>query len=175
MPSSSDAVATSAFSVPLLSRVSASSRRSFDRLPWCAVTASSPSRSLRCRATRSASRRVFTNTSVVRCSRIERGEPVVVLLPDLVRHHRFERRPRQLERQVDASRRWPSSTIAQSAVASALRRMPTRKRRPPRSASASPTGRCAAAAARPPAAAARATAPGARRAACRSPRESRRR
>ena len=47
--------------------------------------------------------------------------------------------------------------------------------RPPRSASASPTGRCAAAAARRPAAGARATARGARRAACRSPRGSRRR
>ena len=70
MPSSSDAVATSAFSCPVFSRVSASSRFSFDRLPWCAVTASSPSRSLRWRATRSAIRRVLTKTSVVRCCAI---------------------------------------------------------------------------------------------------------
>ena len=29
------------------------------------------------------------------------GEPVVVLLPHLVRHHRFERRPRQLQAEID--------------------------------------------------------------------------
>ena len=46
MPSSSEAVATSARSWPALSRCSASSRRSRERLPWWLVTASSP-RSLR--------------------------------------------------------------------------------------------------------------------------------
>ena len=67
MPSSSDAVATSTRSWPCLRRVSASSRDSFDKLPWCAATASSPRRSLRWRARRSAILRVFTNTMVVRC------------------------------------------------------------------------------------------------------------
>ena len=38
MPSSSDAVATTTRSSPALSRCSASSRRSRDRLPWCAAT-----------------------------------------------------------------------------------------------------------------------------------------
>src|SRR3989449_379529 len=70
MPSSSDAVATSALSFPSLSRCSASSRFSFDRLPWCDVTCSAPTRSDRCSVSRSASRRVLTNTSVVWCSPI---------------------------------------------------------------------------------------------------------
>ena len=43
-------------------------RRSRDRLPWCEVTCSSPSDSVSARATRSAMRRVLTNTSVVRCA-----------------------------------------------------------------------------------------------------------
>ena len=100
MPSSSDAVATSAFSSPRFSRCSASRRRSFARLPWCAATASSPRRSDRCRARRSTILRVLTNTSVVRCPAIERGQAIVVLLPHFVRHHRLERRSRQLEREV---------------------------------------------------------------------------
>jgi hypothetical protein len=67
-PSSSEAVATSTFSSPRFRRCSASSRVSFDRLPWCAATASLPRMSPRCRAARSAMRRVLTNTSVVLCS-----------------------------------------------------------------------------------------------------------
>ncbi len=70
MPNSSDAVATTARSSPLFSRRSASSRNFRARLPWCGSTAFSPSRSFRLCATRSARRRVFTNTSVVRFSRI---------------------------------------------------------------------------------------------------------
>ena len=54
---------------PPFRRCSASRRDSFARLPWCAVTCSSPRRSERWRARRSAWRRVLTNTSVVRCSR----------------------------------------------------------------------------------------------------------
>ena len=100
MPSSSEDVATSALSSPALSRSSARSRCSFARLPWCDVTASSPSRSARWRAARSASRRVFTNTSVVRCCADQLREPVVLLDPDLVRHDRLERRLRQLELEV---------------------------------------------------------------------------
>jgi hypothetical protein len=42
----------------------------FARVAWWAVTLSSPIRSLRWRATRSAIRRVLTNTSVVVCSSI---------------------------------------------------------------------------------------------------------
>ncbi len=77
IPSSSDAVATSARSEPARSRASTSRRRSADRLPWCAATTKgspSPSgpdssRSASWWATRSASLRVFTKTRVVRCSR----------------------------------------------------------------------------------------------------------
>ena len=69
MPSSSEAVATSTRSSPAFSRRSACRRCSLARLPWWAATAASPRRSDRCRATRSASRRVLTNTSVVRRSR----------------------------------------------------------------------------------------------------------
>ncbi len=67
MPSSSDAVATRTFRSPARSRDSRVSRRPFERLPWCAATLSSPTRSARRWASRSASRRVFTKTSVVRC------------------------------------------------------------------------------------------------------------
>ena len=103
--------------------------RSLARLPWCAATFSSPSRSDRCRATRSASRRVLTNTSVVRCSRDELGEPVVDLRPDLARHHRFERRRRQLQREI-ARARVPGVDDGASApaVGAAGCRAPTRKR-----------------------------------------------
>ena len=65
IPSSSDAVATSAFRLPARSRSSALSRASLERLPWWAVTASSPSRSVSRAASRSAIRRVLTKTSVV--------------------------------------------------------------------------------------------------------------
>ena len=68
MPSSSDAVATHTFASPLFSRSSAACRVSRDMLPWCATTASAPSRSSSWCATRSTSRRVFMNTSVVVCS-----------------------------------------------------------------------------------------------------------
>ena len=70
MPSSSDAVATSARSEPALSRCSASRRCSRDRLPWCAATFSAPMRSLRLRVTRSTMRRVLAKISVVWCSLI---------------------------------------------------------------------------------------------------------
>ena len=43
IPSSSEAVATSALRSPARSRASTRSRRSFDRLPWCAATLSVPS------------------------------------------------------------------------------------------------------------------------------------
>ena len=68
MPSSSDAVATTARSRPALSRSSAWSRRARESEPWWAATASSPSRSASACVARSASRRVFTKTSVERCS-----------------------------------------------------------------------------------------------------------
>ena len=100
MPSSSDAVATSTFSSPRFRRCSASSRASLARLPWCAATASLPSRSPRWRAARSAMRRVLTKTSVVRCWQHQLGEAAVDLLPHLVRHHRRERRRRHLEREI---------------------------------------------------------------------------
>ena len=41
-------------------------------------------------------RRVLTKMSVVRCAVDQLGQAVVDLLPDLARHHRFERRRREL-------------------------------------------------------------------------------
>ena len=70
MPSSSDAVATTAFNSPFLSRSSAVRRRRRARLPWCGRTVWGPRRWPRWCETRSARRRVLTNTSVVRCFRI---------------------------------------------------------------------------------------------------------
>ena len=69
MPSSSDAVATTAFSSPRLSRSSASKRFSRERLPWCGSTTPSPRRAASWKAARSLMRRVLTNTSVVRWAR----------------------------------------------------------------------------------------------------------
>ena len=85
---------------PRFRRCSASSRVSLARLPWCAATASLPSRSARWRDARSAMRRVLTKTSVVRCSSASSATRAVDLLPLVVRHHRRERRRRQLEREV---------------------------------------------------------------------------
>ena len=70
MPNSSDAVATNALSFPSFKRHSADRRCSRAKLPWWEVTFSSPMRSLRARAKRSAIRRVLTKMSVVRCSAI---------------------------------------------------------------------------------------------------------
>ncbi len=70
MPNSKEAVATKAFNLPSFKRPSADSRCSRARLPWWEVTLSSPTRSLKVRASRSAMRRVLTKTSVVRCSSI---------------------------------------------------------------------------------------------------------
>ena len=73
------------------------------------------------------------------------GQPVVVLLPDLVRHHRVERRARNLDRQID---RAAMAFVDDRAVAARRRRCPRGSGRLPRPASASPTGRSAAAGAR---------------------------
>ena len=70
IPSSSEAVATTARTSAAASRRSASSRASRARLPWWARTASPGSRSPSAWVSRSAIRRVFTNTRVVRCSAI---------------------------------------------------------------------------------------------------------
>ena len=66
MPSSSEDVATSARSSPAFSRFSASSRARRESEPWWAATRPSGMRSLRSRAKRSAARRLWANTSVVR-------------------------------------------------------------------------------------------------------------
>ena len=103
MPSSSDAVATSARRSPARSRVSTRCRRSFDRLPWCAATTSSPRRSPSWCASRSASRRVLTNTSVVRCSLDERGDAVEHVAHLLGRRDRLELALGELEREVEVA------------------------------------------------------------------------
>ena len=142
MPSSSDAVATSAFSLPFLA---AARRRAASPSTGCRdarSTASSPRRSLRWRASRSASRRVLTKTSVVRCAAIELREPVVDTPPRPRATSPLRAASRGTSSARSSARRWPSSTIAQSR--SRRRRVPTRKRATLRSASASPRGRCAA-------------------------------
>ncbi len=93
IPSSSDAVATRAESSPALRRRSLSSRCSLDEAAVVGRRpAPRPSRSARWRVTRSAIRRVLAKTSVVRCSRIRLGQPVVDLRPHLHGHHRLQRR-----------------------------------------------------------------------------------
>ena len=71
------------------------------------------------------------------------GEAVVDLLPDLGRHHRFERRGRDSSARSRA-RRWPVSMIVHPARRRLAAGADQKARDQPRSASASPTGRCAA-------------------------------
>jgi len=100
IPSSSDAVATSARSSPRFRRCSASRRCSRARLPWCARD------NLLADALGQVARRALGQTP--RIDEDQRGavlahqlgEPVVDLLPDFARHHRLEGRRRQLDRQV---------------------------------------------------------------------------
>ena len=70
MPSSSEEVATRAGMRPAFSASSISMRCSRDSDPWCARATVSPASSLIAPASRSARRRLFTNSSVVRCARI---------------------------------------------------------------------------------------------------------
>ena len=96
---------------------------------------SSPSRAPR----RSASWRVLTNTSVVRCSRTSVRDPLVDLVPDLVRAHRLERRRRHLDRDVESRAGAPRRRARHS------RPTPRRGTAPrPRAASGSPRARSAA-------------------------------
>ena len=121
IPSSSDAVATRAFSSPARSRRSTRARRSFERLPWCAATTSSPSRSPSWCARRSASRRVFTNTRVVWCSRTRsamRSSTSSICSADVT----ASSSPPGSSSSRSRSRWWPASTI------SGIGRSPTRRR-----------------------------------------------
>ena len=172
MPSSSDAVATSARSAPALSRCSASSRRSRERLPWWLVTA------LLAQQPRRAARRCARPSCA--CSRRRascgargsaRAEPLVDLLPLLVRADRGERRGRDLDRRGRAARK-----RARVDERARRRPRPTRKRadlveRLLRGGEADAAG----AAGRRAPRAARARAPGARRACRARARGSRRR
>ena len=69
MPSSSDEVATSARRRPAFSRSSISVRCARASEPWWARTSGSPASSLSAAASRSASRRLLTKSSVERCAR----------------------------------------------------------------------------------------------------------
>ena len=128
-----------ACSSPSLRRRSARCRRSRDRLPWWAATASAPSRSPRCSATRSTSRRVLTKTSVDWCCARQRRRRDRRARPTARWCTPRRARPRGTSIARSRSRRWPTSTIAGSG----------RPRRPagaprPRAAAPSPTGRPAA-------------------------------
>ena len=103
------------------------------------------------------------------------GQPVVDLLPDLARHHRFERRRRHLEGEVARAAVAGVDDRAGGARRAVGAGADQEARDRPRSASASPTGRCAAAGRRTARPAARATAPDARRACSAPARGSRRR
>ena len=70
MPSSSDEVATSARSRPALSASSISARRSLATEPWWAKVSVSPALSFSAALSRSAKRRLLTNSRVERCERM---------------------------------------------------------------------------------------------------------
>ena len=99
MPSSSDAVATTARSSPARSRRSTSKRVSRERLPWCGMTTPSPSRSFSANATRSLMRRVPTKISVVECARYLLRDAVVDLAPHLLAGDRTQLVARHLDGQ----------------------------------------------------------------------------
>ena len=117
MPSSSDAVATRARRSPARRRLSTRYRRSFDRLPWCAATAPSPRRSPSWCASRSARRRVLTNTIVVWCSLTRsamRSITSAICSADVT----ASSSPSGSSSATSRSRWWPASTTAgRSAVA----------------------------------------------------------
>ena len=77
MPSSSELVATTAGRRPALRSSSIRSRCSRLTEPWCARAISSPAISFSFAHSRSASRREFANTIVLRCSRISSTQPPV--------------------------------------------------------------------------------------------------
>ena len=114
---------------PLLLRQAAVMRRD----------ASSPSRSLRCARQPLRQPPRVDEDERRPCAADQLREPVVVLLPHLVRHHRVERRARDLDAEIDRA----AMPLVDDRAAPCRRRSGTG--RPPRSASASPRGRSAAA------------------------------
>ena len=140
MPSSSEAVATSALSSPRFRRFSASRRSLAERLPWCDVTLSAPIRSPR-----------LMRNALGQAARIheDQGRPVrgdqfrqsaINFLPDFIRHYGFERRAGQFDGQIQLT-----PIIAVDDRARRSRFGSGRESAPlPRSAFASPTSRCAA-------------------------------
>ena len=93
-------------------------------------------------STRSAIRRVLTKISVVRWSPISSASRSIDLLPHLVRHHRFERRRRHLDREIARAAMADVDDRAVGRVA--VRGADQEARDCRRSASAWPTARCAA-------------------------------
>ena len=100
MPSSSEAVATSALSLPCLSRCSASRRCSLARLPWCAADVLGADR-LGQLARHPLGHPAGIDEDQRGAMRLDQvGETSIDLLPHLGRHHGFERSVRNLEREV---------------------------------------------------------------------------
>ena len=123
MPSSSDAVATSALQLAALQPLlGVEARAPSTGCRGARRPRPSPSRSARWRATRSAILRVLTNTSVVRCARDQRGEPVVDTPPRPRATSPLRAASRGSSSARSMSRRWPSSTIDAVGAPSARRR-----------------------------------------------------
>ena len=101
IPNSSDAVATSTRIWPSFNFFSAASRSLRDRLPWCAATFSSPMRSPRLmrHPLRHAPRIHKHQSRAVLLHQLR--QPVVNLIPHLIRRHRPERHRRNLDRHVE--------------------------------------------------------------------------
>ena len=111
MPSSSDAVATSAFSAPFFRRdlgVEALLLRQAAVVRGDGVVAE-PVAEVARDALGHAARVDEDQRRAVLGDQLR--EAVVVLLPHLVRHHRLERRARDLDARGRSARRWPSSMI----------------------------------------------------------------
>ena len=100
MPSSSEAVATSAFSAPLLSRCFGVEPALFRQAAVMRrdLVGAEP---LRQRAGGALGHAAGVDEDQRRAVRLDQlGDAVVDLLPDLARHDRFERRGRQFEREI---------------------------------------------------------------------------
>ena len=153
MPSSSEAVATSARSLPAFRRCSASSRRARERLPWWLVTASSARGAASSCAGDALGHLAGVHEDERRAVLAdELRDARVDLLPLLVRADGRERRGWDLDREVELAER------ARSRRACTRGRRPRGSGPPPRAASAWPRGRCAEPGGRRGARAARATA-----------------
>ena len=129
MPSSSDAVATRTFRSPARSRDSSVSRRSFERLPWCAATAVlAHALGEQVGEPLGEAARVHEDQRGAVLGDVP-GDAVEDLAPLLVRGDGLERGLRQLDRQVERAAMPEVDDAARRGAVGAVRPSPAPTRR----------------------------------------------